>query len=310
VASAGRHLFQAGHYDVAESLLALATHVEADVAEIDLRARSELARWKGARARHRGDVAGDLQYYGQALLALDLVGDRRAGANARVSHAFSLIEVGSHERAEPLLLHALAEAERLGLGSVATRARQNLSLVMALKGDLDGARTLARAVIDEARAHGDVRFEGWTSIYRASFDLHAGDCDAAIEAAGRATELLAGTPARAGAQAVLSRALLRANRVSEAVEHANAAMQLLHSFGTLEEFELDVRLAYVEAELARGETARATSALHAAIRRSEELAAALPDEHRSSFLDRVPANRQLFALLEGRGRARDQSFPG
>jgi tetratricopeptide (TPR) repeat protein len=95
---------------------------------------------RGARARHVGDPGGDLSHYLLALDAFERAGDARNACNTRVSVAFAYIELGEHEAAKRDLEAALALAERLGLGTVAARARHNLGLVLADAGRFDEAR--------------------------------------------------------------------------------------------------------------------------------------------------------------------------
>ncbi|MFO0611436.1 MAG: hypothetical protein U0414_02525 [Polyangiaceae bacterium] len=302
VAAAARRLFQTGHASVANDLLSRLLQLASVSGDLDDRARAEIARLGASRARHHGDVAGDLRGYGEALRALERAGDLRGAANARVSYAFALVEVGDYRAAETLLRQALLEAERLGIASVATRARQNLALTAAARGDLREARALAAAVIDEAMAGGDVRFEGWTRVYLASFDLREGDTAAAIDGARRAAAILADTPGAAGALAILARALIRVGRPEEAIGPALEAIRSVDAFGGLEEFELDVRVAHVEAEFAMGHRARAEAALATAVSRVHALARALPDRERRTFLDAVPACRRLLDLGRVLGR--------
>ncbi|MCC7536098.1 MAG: protein kinase, partial [Deltaproteobacteria bacterium] len=175
--AAARMLFHAGHYDDADvatskaAALVVAAEPEQGATvrteALDPRALAEVHRLRGARARHRGDLAGDVEGYDAALRAFVEAGDARNACNTRVSLGFAHIELGDHERAERELEAALLDAERMGLHPVSTRARQNLGLVRAARGRLDEAIALERAVIDASAAHGNVRFEGWSRIYLA-----------------------------------------------------------------------------------------------------------------------------------------------
>ncbi|MCZ7680216.1 MAG: pyridoxal-dependent decarboxylase [Sandaracinaceae bacterium] len=209
-----------------------------------------------AAARHRGDLAGDLDGYRRVLAAAERAGDLRTAVNARVSVAFGYMQLGRFATAEEELVRALADAEAMELDGIATRARQNLALVRMHRGDLSTAASLADRVIAESSAQGNVRFTGWTLIYRAQVALAAGDAGGALAFAREAAALLEPSPpARAGALAVGARALTALGRPSEALGEVSEAMGTLSALGGIEEFESLVRLAHVEALEASGERA-------------------------------------------------------
>jgi len=210
LSATSRATFQAGAYELAEALL---DRVRLHVAAADPAARADAHRLEGARARHNGDLAGDARAYGRAVDAFHEAGDARNACNAEVSLGFAFLELGQLERATGILEHARATAERLRLPTVATRARQNLGLVLGWRGDLATARALLARVATESREQANVRFEGWTRIYLANAAHAAGDFESAIAEAVAAETLLASTPpALAGASAAHARALEGAYR--------------------------------------------------------------------------------------------------
>jgi L-2,4-diaminobutyrate decarboxylase len=282
--SAGRQLFHAGRYELAATLVERLGRTSSDDPRLD----AEIHRLLGARARHIGDIAGDVAHYERALAAYERAGDARNACNARVSVGFVYLELGENARARAELLEALAEAERMGLHTVATRARQNLALVHARDGDLAAARDLAVRVIEESRAQGNVRFEGWTWVYLGRF-LHA--CE-------RAIALLEVTPpARAGAEAALALLDVDEGRLDEARARAARALEVLDRFGGIEEFEPLVWEAAVRVELAGGTAARARELVDRALDRLDRRARAIADpELRRGFLERAPDNARLRAL--------------
>jgi eukaryotic-like serine/threonine-protein kinase len=292
---AARQLFHAGRYDLADELI---RQIEAmtDETECEPRALAEVHRLRGARARHGGDLAGDLAGYERAVAAFDAAGDARNAANARVSLAFSYIELGQHARAGEGLSLALAEAEQLGLTTVAIRARQNLGLVCAADRRFGEAKALFEDVIRACREQANARFEGWTRVYLARLLEEAGDAEGAEGEARAAAEILARTPpARAGALAALSRALRAQGRAEEAFAAAAEAMEVLSSFGSIEEFETLVRLSFAEAAHAAGRTEAAALALGEARDRLHQRARSIADaELRASFL----ASRDAARVLE------------
>jgi tetratricopeptide (TPR) repeat protein len=294
--SAARQSFHAGRYEEAS---ALADRVgELAVQLSDPRALAEAHRLRGARARHVGDLAGDVSNYQRSLQAFERAGDARGAANARVSLGFSCIELGDFDRAKEHLEQALSEADRLGLATVSTRARQNLALVRAARNELDEAERLVGAVIDESHAAGNVRFEGWTRIYRSSIALRTGDAERAEREADQAAEMLAVTPpARAGALASRARALLALARVDEAHACADEAMKVLEAFGGIEEFESSVWLAAAEAARASGDRPAAERIIARARDRLLARATAIAEaDWRKSFLTRVPDNARILSL--------------
>jgi glutamate/tyrosine decarboxylase-like PLP-dependent enzyme/serine/threonine protein kinase/Tfp pilus assembly protein PilF len=292
--SAGRQLFHAGRYELAGALVERLRKTETD----DPRLEAEVQRLLGAHARHLGDIAGDLTHYERSLAAYERAGDARNECNARVSVGFTYLELGETAHARADLVEALAEAERMGLHTVATRARQNLSLVYSREGELETARELATRVIEESRAQGNVRFEGWTWVYLGRF-LHAlGRLDEAADACERAIALLEVTPpARAGAEAALALVDVDRGRIGQAKERAESAMVVLDRYGGIEEFEPLVWEAAARVALERGDGGRAAELLARAVERIERRAEAIADpELRCGFLERAPDNARLRAL--------------
>jgi eukaryotic-like serine/threonine-protein kinase len=293
--SAARVFFHAGRYDDADALLAEAS--AAATVEVDARDLAELERLRGARARHVGDLAGDLAGYRAALAAFERAGDDRNACNARVSVGFAWVEVGDLAKAHAELAAALAGAERMGLSTIATRARQNLGLVLHAQGELDGAVCMLERAIVESQEQRNVRFEAWTRVYLARVLRDAGRLkDAEAEGRRAAEQLKVTPPARGGALAALSRVLLAAGDTAAALEAACEAMAILESYGGIEEFEPLVRLALAEALDATGDRAGARAAIAEAGRRLADQAQSLAPELRDAFLHAAPDNARIAAL--------------
>ncbi len=292
-----RQQFHAGRY--AQAARTMET-VDALAAEdgLEPHAAAQVHGLRAAAARHAGDLAGDLAGYRRVQAAFEAAGDARSACNAQVSVGFAHMELGAWTTAEALLRAALADAERMGLATVATRARQNLALTLARTGALEDATRLVDQTIAESRAHGNARFEGWTQIYQAEIALAAGDA-AAAEAAARAAaaQLVVSPPARAGALAIHARALLAAGRADDAEPPAREAMAILTPLVSIEEFEAVVRLTWAQVADARGDHAERDRAIGAARDRLQVRAAAIADpQWRASFLAEVPENRDTLAL--------------
>jgi glutamate/tyrosine decarboxylase-like PLP-dependent enzyme len=293
----GRRLFQLGDYAADEVVDFIESERRTSGGELDARVEAEVRRLLGARARHRGDVAGDLAHYEAALAAYERAGDVRGQTNALVSVAFSFIQLGDWTAARVRLQRALDEAKRHGLSPIATRAHQNLSLVLLAEGAFEEAARGAARVADEAKARGDVRFEGWTQVYVSRIALARGDAAAAVAAADRALACLGGSPpAYAGALAARALAVLAAGEPEEADVAAGEALAILEEYAGIEEFESLVYLASVKAAAAAGDVARAGRLAETAVARLDARASAIPDERlRASFLGEVPENAQLCA---------------
>lgn len=303
LALAARQVFHEGRADEAEEFVARAealARLDAPDAPIEAWALAELYRLRGARARHRGDLAGDLAGYSAALASFETIGDRRSAANTRISLGFAYLEVGALERGEEQIRSGLALAEELGLQAVRNRARQNLGLALHLRGQSQEAIRLLEEVIQSAQEQDDKRFEGWTRIYLASASLAADQAEKAAEEGRLAEILLAGTPpARAGALAIRARAELRQGHQESARSAAAEAMAVLHEQGGIEEFESLVRLAWIEVLAAQNEKSAVAAAAKAAATRLEEQSAAIADnELQRSFREQVPENAALLAFTE------------
>jgi eukaryotic-like serine/threonine-protein kinase len=299
LSSASRVLFHAGRYDLAEKLLGRVSVMLADRrSAVDPRARAEVERLCGARARHVGDLVGDVRGYRAALEAFEQAGDARNACNARVSLGFAYAEVGDHERAAAELERALSDAGRMGLSTVATRARQNLGLVRGARGETEQAIALLEQAIEESRAQGNVRFEGWTRVYLSNARYAAGDAKRAEDEAREAAELFSMTPpARAGALAARARALVAIGRVEDALDAATSAAEILRAFGGIEEFESLVRVALIEALRASGDVPRAAQVAAEAHERLLARANSIDDvAWRGSFLRQVTENARILEL--------------
>jgi tetratricopeptide (TPR) repeat protein len=260
---------------------------------------------RAAYARHQGDLAGDLAGYQAVLASCQLAGDQRGACNTRVSVGFALAELGAFADAESELRVALADAERMGLSSIATRARQNLGLVLGVRGPLDEAMSLVQRTIEESRAQGNLRFEGWTRIYLTRILLRARDDErAAREGALAAEQLAVSPPARAGALAALAQARIAEGDPAAALAAAREAKDTLDRLGGIEEFEALVRLAYAEALEACGDEDGGREAIVDAREKLVARAERITDGRlRTSFLHQVPENARTLELARTWSRA-------
>jgi hypothetical protein len=188
--------------------------------------------------------------------------------------------------AEDALRRALDDAERLGLEPIATRARHNLGMVLAERGELAEADTIETRAAEEARAQGNARLEGGSRVYLAQIALRLGDPVRSETEAAAAARLFALTPpARAGALAMWARALLAQGRHREALRVAREAKDTLDRLGSVEEYESMIRGAHAEALLACDHHDEARAAVSEAMNRLHGRAACIPEEtDRNRFL--------------------------
>jgi tetratricopeptide (TPR) repeat protein len=198
-------------------------------------------------------------------------------------------ELGAYAKAVKLLRAALTEAERIGLQFVAAMARHDLGSALARLGSIDEARIVEAQAVEDFIAHGDERLEGSSRAYLAAVFRLEGDLEAAEAEARRAVHVLVDTPAQLPhALATLADILLEQGNVTESLEVAGRAIDLLESLGQVEEGEALARLVYAEALGASGERAAARSAIVLARDRLLARAGKIADPaSRASFLERV-----------------------
>jgi len=295
-----RHLYQAGSHAFAEDVLHRVEVLAGDVDSLEPLAAAQLHRVMAARARHQGDLSGDLLGYQAAMRAFERAGDVHSACNAKVSVGFAYLELGEIDTGEMELREALTQAERLRVDEVATRARQNLALARFQQNRLSEARGLAARVIQESLVQANPRFAAWTRIYLSQIAAKQEDFVVA-EAEGRAAAMYfsAAPPARAGALAAQARGLVGLGRAEEAREAMIEAMRVFQTMRGIEEFESHVRLMNAEVQAALGNVAQAREEIETARARLLERADDILDPgFRKSFLEKVPENARTLALAE------------
>src|SRR5262249_19146957 len=143
----------------------------------------------------------------------------------------------------------LREAEQMALHAGVADAKVNLGMALMRLHRYDEARAALKdayvASVDQMPNKAGV---AQTAL--AMLQIEAKELVEAERAARHAAELLIEMPEQATALAVLARALLRMDQMTEALAIAEQAMAILRRFGTLEAGESIVRLAYAEALLA------------------------------------------------------------
>jgi len=243
------------------------------------------------------DRTETLACFADALEVFERIGDRRGGMYVRVNLGVIQMEFGEYESAERALREAIAAGLATGVTSIAIGARVNLGLVRAHLGAYDDGLAIMRDTV-AAYAHlGDARMMGIARTYVALVLLAKGDfVDAANEAEAAAKELEAIATSRVDALAARARALVALGRKEDALAASTEAFGVLADLGTVDDGDMRIRLAHVEALLANAEIERARDVLVESVRRLEQRANKLGAELRRSFRERVPENARIMEL--------------
>jgi tetratricopeptide (TPR) repeat protein len=253
------------------------------------------------RALRLKDDAFTLACFGATLEVFERIGDRRGGMYVRVNLGVIQMELGDFENAERVFREAIDAGVATGVTSIAVGARVNLGLVRAHLGAHDEGLTLVRDAADEYACLGDHRMMGIARTYAALVSTSRGDYETAESEAREAIDALASIQtSRADALAALARALLALDRKSEALEASTAAYAVLAELGSVDDGDVRIRLAHIEALFAtdKTESARALLAETAdkLLARANKLNAL-----RASFLERVPENARVMTLARAQG---------
>ncbi len=256
------------------------------------------------RAQRLENDAFTLACLASALEVFERIGDRRGGMYVLVNQGVIRMGVGDFERAEKALREAALASVATGVISIAIGARVNLGLLRAYLGFPDEGVALIRETY-EAYAHlGDARMMGITRTYVALALLVKGDAAGAeAEAAAAAKELAAIPTSRADALATRARALLVLERNDEALALSTEAFDLLSELQTVDDGEMRIRLAHVEALLACHQIERGRALLGEAIQKVRARAKRLDAELAKNFFERVPEVSRLMWLASTYGIA-------
>jgi tetratricopeptide (TPR) repeat protein len=287
-----------------ELLAAIAGMVEQQggTALLDPLTLAQVEHVRGVRAAHGGDVGRFLVHLEAAVAAFERAGDRRNAGLERPTVGWCFAEIGMFERAEQILVDALALAGELGAQQTITYAQVNLGYVLGLRGrDDEAVQMLARAASTCASV-GNVRLEGWARAHISGIELRRGRAhEAEAEAATAVARLELSPGLRAWATAERARALVALGRAGEAVATARQAMASLVELGSMLQGESSPPLALAEALAAAGQLEPARAAARDAVLRLRARAARLPRaEWQPSFLAR-PENARILALATDLG---------
>ncbi|HEY1960541.1 MAG TPA: protein kinase [Polyangiaceae bacterium] len=290
----GGHTDLAGHVHARmDEALAWGAPTEATLARVRLSTALRAIRMK--------DDVATLACFGSALEVFERIGDRRGGMYVRLNLGVVQMELGDFERAERAFHEAIAAGIATGVRSIAIGARVNLGLLRAYRGAFDEGLEIVRGARAEYEKLGDQRMMGFARNYEALIALLRGDFPAAERDASVAAEALGPIPtSRADALGIRARALLALRRTQEAFGVASEAFAILTEAGSVDDGDVRVRLAWIEALLASGAHEEGRAVLAATQAKLDERARRLDDpELRAFFLERVPENARVMALARG-----------
>jgi tetratricopeptide (TPR) repeat protein len=266
----------------------------------DLDVVARVRRAQAMRAFFDGDVVGGLELTERTIAAFEAAGDQRRACLQRMNAGYAQMMLGVYAQAETTLRAALSAAQRLGIATVASPIRQNLGLVLALRGSLHEARATEVSALDMALEQGDALVAVWSHAYLAQILVMARNYWGAEREARAALALIDDDPAASSyALAMLASALLGTGKRLEALETALEAVVTVEKLDAAEEGQAHARLVHAEARWENGDTenariaiADAASRLRARARRIDHAAL------RRSFLENVPVNARTLALAQ------------
>ena len=252
------------------------------------------------RALRLKDDTFTLACFGASLEVFERIGDRRGGMYVRVNLGVIQMELGDFERAEAAFREAIDAGIATGVTSIVIGARVNLGLLRGYGGAYEEGLALVREAAAAYDKLGDHRMMGIARTYAAlilvlqnEFAAAEAECFVAIAA------LASIQTSRADALAARSRALIGLGRSFEALAASTEAFAILTELGSVDDGDVRVRLAHIEALFATGDESAARSLL---IDTKEKLVARankLNDaDLRAFFLERVPENARVMSLVQ------------
>ncbi|MFO0592937.1 MAG: protein kinase [Polyangiaceae bacterium] len=298
------HLFYSGRGEQAARALARIEELERATPNLDPSVTARLHQLRALRSDLGGSTQDALAHHLAALAAFERAGDLRGACQTQSNVGFIHAQLGDFVLAEHALRRAQDGAQRMGLWTIYALADHNLGGVLAALGKLDEARIVEQRAVDAFTSSGDPRLEGACRVYLSRILLAKGDVEGALSEARRVVNHPASpAPAKSGALAALSLALLAAGRPEQAVTAAEQAAELLAQLGAIEDFEALIGVAHAEALAANGRIEEARRAVAVARRRIHDRAARLREPVRTRFLTAVPDNARCLglALVWGEG---------
>ncbi len=252
-----------------------------------------------SRALHDGDLAAFLVDTERAVGEYERAGDARNACNQRVRLANALVSVGELGRAEPLLVAARDDAERMSLSLIAGYAVQNLGHVRSRLGRDAEARACLEDALARARRLGDVQLLAGAHLYLALLELGRDPASSLAHATSACGALSARGPFHAIARAIEARAAVLSGDLPRAQAASTDASEWLQAHGPIEEGEASIHRARADVLLASGDLDGARVVARRAVQALETRAAALPSSMRAGYLEGHPDHVRLRALAGG-----------
>ncbi len=217
-----------GHDARAEPILDRITLLAADAGHLDALTRAQVHHLQSLRSALPGDVPGTLRRLTLAVNEFERAGDLRNVALERTSLAWWWAELGYLGHAIKLCEDNLRLCEQQNAQQAVTFARVNLGFLLGRSPTgRERARRVLGEAIDECRAVGNTRLEGWAHVNLAEVAHGLAEHQVEVQAATRAVALLEASPSlQAWALAVHSRAELACGHAVVARDLARRAVEL------------------------------------------------------------------------------------
>lgn len=291
-------LYMSGRREMADTMFALATTHEAEVAPKDASVRVRIHEARVVRAFAIGDLATAVTLADELIRGLHELGDVRNVAMHRSNQGVALNALGAYADAEKTLRAALEAAEPLGLARILCAIQQNLGFSLAHTGRLEEAQTLLSRSIRESILQRNRRLEAGARVYLAIAALYARKLEIADAEARAAAEAMGTSAVGIYALGALALSEIMRGRLDDAARTVERALTALDAIGgSIEEGEGIARLAYAELLVARGDESGARHVLAIAKERLETRAGMITrPEWRRSFLEVVPEHKRTMDL--------------
>ncbi|MBI4703613.1 MAG: protein kinase [Deltaproteobacteria bacterium] len=236
--------------------------------------------------------------------AADRAGDIHLASRARLNTASALNYLARYEEAQALIERALPDVRSFRLRILEGSAIHNLGMSYARRGALDEAIEMQRQAAIIADECGSPRLGINARLYEALHLVWRGEPGDLRRAHELAQQILESTQPHVGLQVPALYCLAQIQLARGEADDALAAAREAHrrlSLGPVEEWDEGIRLCFVEALLAKGETEEADQTLRDAFEAVSARAAAIarPD-YRDSFVARNDEVCRLLRLADAR----------
>jgi tetratricopeptide (TPR) repeat protein len=251
------------------------------------------------QALYEGRFGDFLQHRKDALEGFLRVDDRYYSNNNKISVGYGYFLLGMYEEAERSLRQALDETQ-LEYPTLYRSAKHNLGLTLAYLGKHQEGYQLEEEARQLSAENGAIMSVSWCYAYAAQILFLGGDLLRAKQAAESALSLMeAENPPKPYTLAVLSRILLGLQDTKAARQLSTQALSLMNRLQHIDEGESLIRLSYIEALFAHGETQLAAQEIQSAQQKILQVAAQISNPiWRKSFVRNVPENVVILSMAK------------